>query len=220
LLLKIKNLFNKDKPSKKFLTLKEYYKSLHSGKLTNENKKNIYNGKTTMVFAKILKEIIEKNKVNDLLDYGSGKGDRYYNESDFGNETYPPLEKYWGVKPTLYDPGVPHPKPTGNKFDIVISIDVLEHIPLEDLGWVINEIFEFAKKIVFINVACYPAERSFSDGSNVHVSLFHPMWWYGFITNIALNYNKKCFLICSSFKNSKLEFSNFAINDDFKNYIT
>ena len=211
-------MFNKKNPSKKFLTLQEFYRSLHAGELTNEEKNRIYNGKSTMVFAKILKEIINKNNIKNLLDYGSGKGERYFKSSEFGNETYPPLEKYWGINPTLYDPGVPHPKPLGEKFDIVISIDVLEHIPLDDLGWVVEEIFEFSKKIVFINVACYPAERSFADGSNVHVSVFHPMWWYGFITKVALNYNKKCFLVCSTFQNDKLHFSNFAINDDFKNY--
>ena len=211
-------MFNKNNPSEKFLTLKEYYKSLHSGSLTNEDKSHIYNGKTTMVFAKILKEIIRKNKIKNLLDYGSGKGDRYFNKSEFGNETYPPLEKYWGIKSTLYDPGVPHPKPVGKKFDMVISIDVLEHIPIEDLGWVVEEIFEFSEKIVFINVACYPAQRTFSDDSNVHVSLFHPMWWYGFITKIALDHNKKCFIVCSSFEDDKPQFSNFAINDNFKNY--
>ena len=109
-------------------------------------------------------------------------------------------------------------KPVGKKFEMVISIDVLEHIPIEDLGWVLDEIFEFSEKIIFINVACYLAERSFADGSNVHVSIFHPMWWYGFVTKIALNHNKKCFLVCSTFENKKFEFINFAINDDFKNY--
>ncbi|MDC1047079.1 class I SAM-dependent methyltransferase [Alphaproteobacteria bacterium] len=211
-------MFNKNNPSEKFLTLKEYYKSLHAGNLTDENKNDIYNGKTTMVFAKIIKAIIEKNNIKNLLDYGSGKGDRYFNNSEFGNEAYPPLEKYWNINSTLYDPGVPHPKPVGEKFDMVISIDVLEHIPLEDLGWVIEEIFYFSKKIIFINVACYAAERTFSDGSNVHVSLFPPMWWYGFISKIALNLDKKCFLVCSSFKDDTFQFSNFAINDNFENY--
>ena len=111
--LKTKNLFNKNNPSKKFFTLQEFYRSLHSGELTNEEKNRIYNGKSTMVFAKILKEIINKNNAKNLLDYGSGKGERYFKSSEFGNETYPPLEKYWGINPTLFDPGVPHPKPLG-----------------------------------------------------------------------------------------------------------
>lgn len=211
-------MFNSQKPSKKFLALEEYYQSLHSGQVSSENKNKIYNGKATMVFAKIIKKIIEKNEIKTLLDYGSGKGDRYFNKSNFGNEDYPPLENYWHIKPTLYDPGVPHPKPINQKFDIVVSIDVLEHIPLEDLNWVISEIFNFSKKIIFLNVACYPAERTFPDGTNLHVSLFHPMWWYGFVTSIAANHKKKCFLICSSIKNDKITYNNFAINDDFKNY--
>ena len=45
------------------------------------------------------------------------------------------------------------------------------------------------------------------------------MWWYGFITSIASNYNKKCFLVCTSVKNNKFAYDNFAINDDFNNYI-
>ena len=106
-------MFNKNNPSKKFLTLNEYYRSLHAGNLTDENKNEIYNGKTTMVFAKIIKAIIEKNNIKNLLDYGSGKGDRYFNNSEFGEETYPPLKKFWEISPTLYDPGVPHPKPVG-----------------------------------------------------------------------------------------------------------
>ena len=172
-----------------------------------------------MVFAKIIKKIIFRNKLKTLLDYGSGKGDRYYNQSNFGNENYPALEKYWDISSTLFDPGVPYPKPINQIFDIVVSIDVLEHIPTEDLSWVINEIFNFSNKIVFLNVACYPAERTFPDGTNLHVSLFPPMWWYGFISSIASNYDKKCFLICSSFKDGNFFYDNFAINDDFKNYI-
>ena len=212
-------MFNSEKPSQRFLALEEYYKSLHTGQITNENKKQIYNGKATMVFAKIIKQIIDKNKLGTLLDYGSGKGDRYYNKSNFGNEEYPPLEQYWNIKPTLFDPGLPYPKPIDQIFDIVISIDVLEHVPSEDLNWVINEIFNFSKNIIFLNVACYPAERRLPDGRNLHVSLFPPMWWYGFISSIASNYNKKCFLVCSSIKDGSFAYDNFAINDDFKNYI-
>ncbi len=77
-------MFNQKKPSKKYIALEEYYKSLHTGKETNENKKKIYNGKATMVFAKILKQIIKKNEVKTLLHYRSGKSDRYFNNSFFG----------------------------------------------------------------------------------------------------------------------------------------
>ena len=212
-------MFNSKKPSKKFLELTEFYKSLHSGKITGENPNKIYNGIATMVFAKLIKKIIEKNKINYLLDYGSGKGDRYFERSSFGNEEYPPLKEYWKIEPTLFDPGVPYPKPQNKTFDMVISIDVLEHVPLQDLNWVIEEIFNYSEKIVFLNVACFPAERLLLDGSNAHVSLFHPLWWCGFVTSIAGKYNKKCFLVCTSIEKGNFKYNNFAINDKFENYV-
>ena len=211
-------MFNSEKPSKKFHELTNFYKSLHSGKITNEDPNKIYNGISTMVFAKIIKKIIKKNKIKYLLDYGSGKGDRYFFKSSFGNEEYPPLKDYWGVKTTLFDPGVPYPKPKNKKYEMVISIDVLEHIPLQDLNWVIEEIFNFSEKIVFLNVACFPAKRLLSDGSNAHVSLFHPLWWCGFLTSIASKFDKKCFLVCTSIEKKELKYSSFAINDKFENY--
>ena len=43
------------------------------------------------------------------------------------------------------------------KFDLVLSFDVLEHIFIADLPWVIDDIFSKANKCVLINVACYEA---------------------------------------------------------------
>ena len=67
--------------------------------------------------------------------------------------------------PSLYDPAIPEYEilPDG-QFDGVISFDVLEHIPKQDLEWVITEIFSFSKKIVFLNIACYPAGVILPDG--------------------------------------------------------
>jgi len=44
-------LFSPQKSSKRFLSLNQYNRNLHSGKLTNENKEEIYNGKATMIFV-------------------------------------------------------------------------------------------------------------------------------------------------------------------------
>ena len=61
--------------------------------------------------------------------------------------------------------------------------DVMEHVPEEDLGWVIREIFSYAKKMVFINVACFEALKKFRDGTNVHVSVFHHQDWLQFLAH-------------------------------------
>ena len=154
-----------------------------------------------------------------MLDYGSGKGDFYFEKRKFNNKVYQPLKDFWNIKPTLYDPAVIKlDKPKNTKFDIVISIDVLEHIPLQDLNWVISEILSFSKNLVFINVACYPADVILEYGRNAHVSLFPPMWWYGFITALSSKYNSKIFLVCSTFENKKIKYFSFGINDDLKKY--
>jgi hypothetical protein len=95
---------------------------------------------------------------------------------------------------------------------------VLEHIPLQDLLWVVEEIFSFAKDIVFINVACYSARATLPNGSNAHVSVQHPWWWCGFIHAIAQKRNIKTFLACAFKDQQKIKYLNYTINDDPKKY--
>ena len=64
----------------------------------------------------------------------------------------------------------------------------MEHIPEEDLGWVIREIFSYAKKMVFVNVACFEALKKFKDGTNVHVSVFHHQDWLQFLAHESRNH--------------------------------
>ncbi len=217
-------MFNAENPSPDFLKLIEIYKKIHlEGSLKRDNKKKLpkdtYNGRATFFFADFIQTVINKNNCKTMLDYGSGKGDFYFEKRKFNNKIFPPLKDFWNIKPTLYDPAVIKlDKPKNTKFDIVISIDVLEHIPLQDLNWVISEILSFSKNIVFINVACYPADIILEDGRNAHVSLFPPMWWYGFITALSNKYNLKIFLVCSTFENKKIKYFSFGINDDLKKY--
>ena len=212
-------IFSNENPSSEYKKLIKDYLIIHKTGTANRSANNTYNGISTINFANILKKIIYKNDCKTLFDYGSGKGDRYFKKSYLDNQEFPPLRNFWNIKPTLYDPGVPYPKPDKNKvFDITISIDVLEHIPFQDLAWVIREIFDYSKKIIFINVACYPASATLPNGKNAHQSIFDPWWWSGFISAIASQYKKKVFLICTFIKNEKKEFFSYAINDDFNRY--
>ena len=213
-------IYNKNNPSKEYIKLIKDYKEIHINGAADRSPKDTYNGISTIVFANIIKKIIDKNNCKTLLDYGSGKGERYYNKSYLGSKEYPPLKDFWNIEPKLFDPGVPLPRPKKNEmFDITISIDVLEHIPTQDLRWVINEIFEYSKNIVFINVACYLAAAKLPNGNNAHVSVFDPWWWCGYISAIASNYNKKAFIVCTYSKDKKKQFFSYAINDNFKKYI-
>ena len=76
-------IFNKENPSSEYLKLLKNYQTIHKKGTANRSPKDTYNGLSTINFADILKKIINKNNCKTLFDYGSGKGDRYFNNSLF-----------------------------------------------------------------------------------------------------------------------------------------
>lgn len=127
---------------------KEYYEALeHTKRVHSSERSEIYTGKFLRPHAFEIKKIITLLGVQSILDYGCGKGRQYLWINDDG-ET---LEEQWGVTVTKYDPGVPEfeADPVG-KFDLVICTHVLGCIPEQDLPWVIERIFGYANKAVYI----------------------------------------------------------------------
>ena len=95
------------------------------------------------------------------------------------NKIYKNISEYWGIKEYyLYDPAVKqylvYPS---KKMDGVICIDVVEHIPEEDVINFIDEVYKLANKFVFIVIACYPAKKTLPDGRNVHLSIKEAEEW-------------------------------------------
>ncbi len=60
----------------------------------------------------------------------------------------------------------------------------MEHLPTQDLNWIIDRIMSFANKTVFLNIACYEALKKFSNGKNVHITVQEPKWWIDLINKI------------------------------------
>ena len=55
--------------------------------------------------------------------------------------------------------------------------DVLEHIFISDIPYVIHDVFSYSKKLVIINVACYEASALLPNGENTHITVRPPLWW-------------------------------------------
>lgn len=136
-----------------------------------------------------VKAMVERYGAESLLDYGCGKGRLYF----AGRIAFPDgsviegLQRHWGVKRvTLYDPGYPRfaALPEGS-FDGVVCTDVLEHCPEEDLPWIVEELFGFARRFVFANVACFPAKKRLPNGENAHATVRDAAWWRALIAPIA-----------------------------------
>ena len=131
-------------------------------------------------FKEEIKTIANHFKSKTALDYGSGGSDLNTEEISEGIS----FKDYVGLKKIYQFEPARDLKKKG-KFDMVLSFDVLEHIFIADLPWVINDIFSKANKCVLINVACYEAAALLPNGENAHITLRHPLWWLGQIECIS-----------------------------------
>jgi len=120
-------------------------------------------------FVPEIAQLVVETRAKSLLDCGCGKGHQYIIER---------FHEAWGPRPTLYDPGVSEhdTKPAG-RFDGVITTDMLEHIPEDELDAVVADLVRYARLWCFASVCCRPAKRRFPDGSNVHVTIRPFAWW-------------------------------------------
>ena len=166
--------------SSEYVELLDMYKDMH--KISD----GMFNGRSLLKFVDIIKAYLENNNCKSILDYGCGKGILYSdNYNVLTTEIDAPLHKYWNLDSyQLFDPAYEeHSKLPAHKKDAVICTDVLEHIAEDDLDWVVSEIFSYAKKIVFLNVACFEALKTLKDGRNAHISVFGPDNWIQFLAD-------------------------------------
>jgi hypothetical protein len=183
--------FARSSPSPRYRSLVALYRDMHEfgEREANRPAEKTYAGLSCLPQASYVRELIRLTQARSLLDYGSGKG-RQYDPREIRDEdgtTYPDLRTYWGVEAiTCYDPAYPRfsTLPQG-PFDGVICTDVLEHCPEEDLPWILDEIFSFARLFVFANVACYPAGKRLPTGENAHCTVRGVEWWQALIRETA-----------------------------------
>ena len=214
-------------PSKEYLKNIEFYKQMHKDgfNLINGNTRSpdeAYNGRSTLVFAKLIRDIIHKNQITNMLDYGCGKGFFYDNSFEIKGLKIKSLRDFWNIKIDLFDPCYENYSIIDeNKiYDLVISIDVLEHIPEQDIDWVLDRIIGKAKKYVFINVACYSAEALLPNGDNAHININNQNWWFEKILSFKKKYQDvKIISICSIIENGKRIPFPLQFDDKITNYI-
>jgi hypothetical protein len=177
---------SRKKPSKKYKELLNEYVEMHS------SGKGMFDGKSLVKFIDIIHGFLQSNDCKTLLDYGAGKGTLYTKDyAKLVPELGKPLLKYWDLNIVdRYEPALPEFNKLPDKhYDAVICTDVLEHIPDTDIGWVVDEILDRADKIAFFNIACYPARKTFKDGTNVHISIYDPRAWVEFFVEKIKKYN-------------------------------
>lgn len=194
-------MFSRQKPSPRYQELLALYKIAHEHGLRQQGviPQKTFDGRSLLKELPKIKNLVQLTGSVSLLDYGCGKA-RFHHERNFTlptGEVAASLQEYLGVSAIgLYDPGVPdYSRLPETEFDGVISTDVLEHCPEVDIPWILDEIFGFAKKFIFANVASFPASKFLDNGENAHCTQQPPEWWGRQITELSKRYPEKLFRI-------------------------
>jgi hypothetical protein len=175
--------FSRANPSPRYRELQTMYRQLHEQGETQMGlpPEQTFNGMSLLPQLSRIKALIERTGANTMLDYGCGKGLQYDPRPIKGPDgsTYESVVDFWDIAAVhCYDPCyVPYSKLPAGRFDGVVSTDVLEHCPEQDVPWIVDEIFGYADRFVYANVACYPARKHLPNGENAHCTIKPLSWW-------------------------------------------
>lgn len=124
-------------------------------------------GRAAHALAPWVVEFVKASGAQSLLDYGCGKG------------TLRPA--VLALSPTLnvteYDPAVPGKDHDPNPADVVVCIDVLEHVEPDCLPDVLGHIQILGLGGVLFIIDTVPAQKTLADGRNAHLIVENLDWW-------------------------------------------
>jgi hypothetical protein len=193
---------DRDGASERFHHLVELYKDMHQrGDTLNQIPADqTFDGRSLVGQLGTIRDIIAQFGASTVLDYGCGKALAYQNGVRLADGTEAPSVKaLWNVDDIrLYDPGYePYSSLPEGKFDVVVSTDVLEHCPEQDVRWIVGEMFGYADKVLYLTISCRPAVKHLPNGENAHITVKEPQWWSELLSEVAGQFpNIRYFATC------------------------
>jgi 2-polyprenyl-3-methyl-5-hydroxy-6-metoxy-1,4-benzoquinol methylase len=101
-----------------------------------------------------------------VLDYGCGKGTIGASFRQSGLNIV-----------TDYDPAIKGKNSPAAPADLVVCVDVMEHIEPDCLKSVLADLARVSRKILFVAISTIPSKRTMSDGRNTHLIVEDSHWW-------------------------------------------
>lgn len=186
-----RNIYSRENPSPRYRELVGLYRRMHleGDRTIGMPSERTFAGGSVLRHVTDIGRLIHETGARTLLDYGAGKGQQYaWRDVDLPDGSrIESLTAYWGIRElVMYDPGYePLAHLPRTRFDGVICTDVLEHCPVEDIPWIVDELFAFARRFVFANIASFRAIKTLPNGENAHCTIRSPGWWHGLLHAIA-----------------------------------
>lgn len=140
-----------------------------------------YTDQEAAKFRLELKPLFDRFTVRSVLDYGGGGTDWRAKAVPEGGM----LADFLGVTDYRVFEPARAVDARGDKADAVVCFDVMEHVYIADVGYVLNDIFAQADRLVVINVAGYAANALLPTGENAHITIRPAKWWQGAVELVA-----------------------------------
>ena len=124
---------------------------------------SVHYGVAGKAYIPLMTTIYLEYECKSILDYGSGKG------------------RISQMRPNLpirnYDPAIPEFSDPPEPADLVVCLDVMEHIEPEFLDNVLDHLQSLVRKVGLISVSTRLAKKHLPDGRNAHLIVEEPEWW-------------------------------------------
>jgi predicted DNA-binding protein len=154
------------------------YESLQQAKLFHQSNEQNWAGEALAEYKHQIKENIKTKNVKTILDYGCGKAVFHkYFFKNYDVFCYDPAVNKFSTKPE-----------SGRKFDLLLCIDVMEHVQEDKVDEVLTDIFSYSNN-VFLTITCYPATQILLNGKNAHYCIKNPEWWQEKLNKYEGKYN-------------------------------
>ena len=135
----------------------DYYAKTHDAR--------VY-GTSSVKYLRYFRPEITLLHPKSIIDYGCGQS-IFLDCLDLGYD----VEFY------RYDPAIPaYAKLRKKKVDLLVNIDVLEHVEEQDIDDVLSKVRAACRNALIV-VDTKPAKHTLPDGRNAHVSLHPHGWW-------------------------------------------
>lgn len=142
------------------MLISDKYKALNA-KLHKENPNY---GISAINYLPAIANFALQIQAQNILDYGCGKG-------IIGRELGDKIEV------VEYDPAIEGKDSDPKTCDMLVSIDVMEHLEPECVDDVISHMAQKTTLGAFVTICTVPAKKVLEDGRNAHICLQTCGWW-------------------------------------------